>query len=124
MMVLMTFFSGLIVLALWLPSTANAPIIVFAALFGFGSGAYVSLIPAIIAQISDIREIGVRNGALFAVASIGALCGNPIGGALITTNHGGFRDLQIFSGVMMLTGATFYTLARTSLVGLALVKKV
>ena len=38
-MILMCYFSAIIVLAMWLPSTTNAPIIVFAALFGFGSGA-------------------------------------------------------------------------------------
>ena len=86
----MCFFSGIIVLALWLPAKANTPLIMFAALYGLGSGAFVSLIPAVIAQISDIREIGLRIGTEFAVLSVAALVSNPIGGASITRDHGKF----------------------------------
>jgi MFS family permease len=123
-MIVMASFSGVIVLALWLPSSGSIPIILFSALFGFGSGAYVSLAPALIAQISDIRKIGVRTGTLFAIVSIGALCGNPIGGALISADHGGFTGLQIFSGVTMMAGTVFFFLARASLVGLTTITKV
>lgn len=62
------FSQGIIILALWLPATANAGIITFTALFGFGSGAFVSLSPSVIAQISDVRQIGVRTGSFFAVS--------------------------------------------------------
>ncbi|KAI9822327.1 MAG: hypothetical protein M1827_000045 [Pycnora praestabilis] len=111
-MIIMSYFSAIIVLAIWLPSRSNAPIIVFAALYGFGSGAFVSMTPAIIAQISDIRKIGVRNGTLFALISVGALTGNPIGGALISHDHGGFTGLQIFSGVTLAAGSTMFLVAR------------
>ncbi|MCJ1307749.1 hypothetical protein MMC25_001397 [Agyrium rufum] len=101
-MIVTTFFSGITVLAIWLPSTSNAPIIVFSALYGFASGAFVSMAPAVIAQISDVREIGVRNGTLFFCVSVGALVGTPIGGALITQDNGGYKHLQIFSGTLLL----------------------
>ncbi|KAJ5662477.1 MFS transporter asaE [Penicillium maclennaniae] len=42
-MIIFSFMSGILVLALWLPSRSNAPAIVFSALYGFGSGAFVSL---------------------------------------------------------------------------------
>src|ERR1700712_3352673 len=100
-MIITTAFSAIIVLALWLPSASNAPIIVFCVLYGFSSGAFVSLGPALIAQISPIREIGVRNGTFFLFVAVGGLTGNPIGGALITSDHGGFRYLQIFCGLAM-----------------------
>ena len=120
----MCFFSGIIVLALWLPAKANTPLIMFAALYGLGSGAFVSLIPAVIAQISDIREIGLRIGIEFAVLSVAALVSNPIGGALITRDHGKFRYLQIWCGVIILAGSTMYIFARASLVGLKVRTKV
>ncbi|MCJ1482695.1 hypothetical protein MMC06_002861, partial [Schaereria dolodes] len=82
-MIIITYFSSIIVLALWLPARANAPTILFAALYGFGSGAFVSLAPALVAQVSDIRTIGVRTGTLFAIISTASLAGSPIGGALI-----------------------------------------
>ena len=116
------YLSGIIVLALWLPARANAPIIIFAAIYGFSSGAFVSLAPACVAQISDIRQIGVRTGAMFAVVSIAALVGNPIGGALISHEEGRFTHLQIFAGVMMLGGSTVFAMARASLVGLTIKK--
>ncbi|KAI9809617.1 MAG: hypothetical protein M1825_000049 [Sarcosagium campestre] len=122
-MIVMTFFSAIMVLALWLPSRSNAPIITFAALYGFGSGTFVSLAPALVAQISDIRQIGVRNGTMFAIVSVGTLCGNPIGGALITLYNGSYTGLQIFSGVLLMTGSTVFVLARYSLVGFTLKKK-
>jgi MFS family permease len=110
--------SAIFVLALWLPGKGNAPIIAFAALYGFTSGAFVSLAPALIAQISNIREIGVRNGSLFAVVSIAALTGSPIGGALVTRDNGGFTYLQIFCGVAMVVGCVLFLLARAQQAGL------
>ncbi|KAI9726857.1 MAG: hypothetical protein M1834_001481 [Cirrosporium novae-zelandiae] len=115
-------FAGILVLALWLPATGNAPVIVFAALFGFASGAFVSLTPACIAQISDIREIGTRNGSLFAIVSVAALVGSPIGGAIQSSQNGSFKGLQIFSGVMMMAGSVFFCLSRIATAGFALKK--
>ncbi|KAK4574003.1 hypothetical protein LTR86_001764 [Recurvomyces mirabilis] len=117
MMVIMCFFTAILILAMWVPSTGNAPIIVFAALFGFGSGAFVSLAPSLIAQISDVRQIGVRTGTLFAVISVAALISNPIGGALITRWHGSYTGLQIYGGVMTLAGSVFILAARVKLAG-------
>ncbi|KZF21899.1 MFS general substrate transporter [Xylona heveae TC161] len=118
----MSYFAGILVLALWLPAKANAPIIVFSGLYGFASGAFVSMIPACVAQISDIRKIGVRNGALFAVVSFAALTGSPIGGALVSHHHGSYKQLQIFAGVMLLAGSTCFLMARMVLAGPTLKK--
>lgn len=123
-MVITSFLSSALVLALWLPSRGNVPIILFAAFYGFSSGAFVSLAPALIAQISDIRQIGVRTGSMFAIISVAGLVGNPIGGALVTQEHGGFTHLQIFTGMVMVGGSCTYVAARTSLVGFKLAAKV
>jgi len=104
--------SSIIILAIWLPAKGNAPIIVFAILYGFTSGAFVSLGPALIAQVSPIREIGVRNGTFFLFVSIAGLTGNPIGGALVGQNHGDYLYLQIFCGTTMVVGTLIYVAAR------------
>ena len=65
---------------------------------------FVSLAPSLIAQISDVRQIGVRTGTLFAVIAIAALISNPIGGELITRWNGSFTGLQIYCGVMTFAG--------------------
>ena len=123
-MIVTSYLSAILVLALWLPSRGNVPIILFAAAYGFSSGAFVSLAPALIAQISDIKQIGVRTGTMFAIVSVAALCGNPIGGALVSHEHGGYTHLQLFCGVMMIGGSCAFLAARTSLVGLKLVAKI
>ena len=120
----MCYFSGILVLALWLPSKTNAGIIAFAAFYGFASGTFVSMAPSVVAQISDIRQIGVRNGTLFAIVSIGALTGNPIGGALLSENRGDFTHLQIFCGVLILFGSTMFVASRWTLVKWKLLIKV
>lgn len=122
-MIVFSYLSGILVLALWLPARANAPIIVFSALYGFGSGAFVSLAPALIAQISDLREVGIRNGTCFSIISIAALTGSPIGGALVPDMlHGSYEKLQIFSGVVMIAGATLFIAARIVVGGVNLKK--
>ncbi|GLA14127.1 hypothetical protein AnigIFM62618_011548 [Aspergillus niger] len=104
--------STVFVLGLWLPGHSQATAIVFAATFGFSSGTYTALSPALVAQISDIREIGTRSGALYAFMSISALVGSPIGGSLIAKAHGEYWKLQVFTGMMLAGGTLFYSATR------------
>ena len=113
----MSFFTTILILALWLPASGNAPLIVFAALFGIGSGAGIGLTPALCAQVSPIKDIGVRTGTIMAFSSIAALTGSPIGGQIIADSHGSFRNGQIFAGVTCFVGACLFTATRVSLVG-------
>ena len=73
--------------------------------------------PSLVAQISPIREIGVRSGTFFLVISFAGLTGNPIGGALIQKDGGGFLYLQIFCGATMLAATFVYVAARWVQVG-------
>ena len=123
-MIVMAFFTVIIILGLWIPSYSNAPIIVFALLFGFSSGGAIGLTPAMIAQISNVKDIGVRTGTVFAICSISALTGSPIGGALISQQHGQFLHLQLFSGLTCFGGACLYLAARISLAGWKLKAKI
>ena len=54
---------------------------------------------------------------MFMVISIAALVGNPIGGALVTEDHGNYLHLQIFCGVMMAAGSLVFIAARASVAG-------
>ncbi|KAK4937662.1 hypothetical protein LTR10_021735 [Elasticomyces elasticus] len=111
-------------LAIWIPAKSNAGQLVFAPLFGFSSGAAIGLTPALIAQISPIREIGIRTGAVFAAGAIGALTGSPIGGALISRDNGGYLYMQLFGGCCCIVGVLFFLAARINIAGLELKKKV
>jgi MFS family permease len=125
-MIFMVFLSTILIFAFWIPSTTNAPLIVFSALYGFSSGAFVSLGPALIAQISEIHQIGARTGTSYIVSSIAVLTGSPIGGALIPNDPKGrgFWKLQVFGGVVMLAGSILFVAARIYIGGLNPRKKV
>lgn len=56
-MILMCLCTTILVLALWIPTSSAPAFIVFSVLIGISTGAGISLPPAIIAQISDVREI-------------------------------------------------------------------
>jgi MFS family permease len=116
--------TAILILAMWIPADSNAGQLVFAPLFGFTSGAAVGLTPALIAQVSPIQEIGVRTGTVFAAGAIGALTGSPIGGALITRDHGRYLYMQLFGGIVCMVGCAFFVAVRIYLAGLTLKKKV
>ncbi|GKT43638.1 MFS transporter asaE [Colletotrichum spaethianum] len=123
-MICITFISAIFCLGLWIPGKGNAAIIVFLIIFGFSSGGFISLGPACIAQISDIRQIGVRTGTAFAVQSFGALTGSPIAGAIVASQGGSYLGLQLFCGFTMLASVIVFFAARTVQVGLVLKKVV
>lgn len=101
----------MIVLALWLPGTGTAPLVVFSALYGFAS-------------ISDIREIGVRSGTLWLIVAVAALVASPMVGALEARDGGAFVGLQVFAGVAMLIGTGLFVVGRWALAGWDLFAKV
>ena len=98
----MILFSTIIVLGLWLPGHSHAAIIVFAALFGIGSGACIGLGPVLIMSISPIEEAGYRMGTVMAIAGIGTLTSPPIGGAIVARQDGSYVFACVFSGVSYL----------------------
>ena len=104
--------SFILVLALWLPSRGTIPIILFGAFYGFSSGAFISITPSCAAQISDVREIGVRMGTMYLVISFAGLTGNPIAGALLTRMNGNYLGVQVFCGVGMVVGTALFVASR------------
>jgi hypothetical protein len=112
-----TILSGILTLALWVPAKESVSVFVYAGLYGFSSGAYVSLGPSVVAQLSDITEIGMRNGVLYFCVGIAVLIGNPIGGQLLIAMDGDFLGLQLFAGVAMVVGACVILVARVVVAG-------
>lgn len=112
MMIVMSTFTTIVLLGLWLPATGNVPLIIFAALFGIGSGAGIGLTPALCAGISPMKDIGVRTGTIFAVSSIAALTGSPLGGRIITDSKGDFKNTIIFAGISCAIGTVLFLSAR------------
>ncbi|RDL29971.1 Uncharacterized protein BP5553_10598 [Venustampulla echinocandica] len=89
----------------WPSMKTNAELIVFAALYGFCSGAIVSLMAVCLVQLApNPQNIGTYYGMGMTVCSIAALIGPPINGALVT-KYGGFHEASIFSGTAVILGA-------------------
>ncbi|KXH38525.1 major facilitator superfamily transporter [Colletotrichum simmondsii] len=109
--VVVCYLTSIWMLALWIPANTDGALIAFAVLFGFCSGAYVSLIAPLIAQISPLHEIGFRTGITFFTNSIGGLTTNPINGAILA-GSGGWVGIKVFSGVFCIAGTTFILAAR------------
>jgi predicted MFS family arabinose efflux permease len=120
-MLLITAFTGVLTLVLWIPgSQSTGAIITYAIIFGYGSGGYVSVFPGCVSQISSIEEIGTRIGLASLINAFGALTGSPLGGALIADKSGNgnsFMGLQLFCGCTMLASVFAYGAARYSQVG-------
>lgn len=113
------YISGILTLALWLPihSNMDGARIAFAVLFGFFSGAYVSLIATLVAQISPMKEIGFRVGLVFLFSSAGALTTSPIAGAILSQDNGNWTGVKVFAGVFCLAGTTCMVVTRVIKVG-------
>lgn len=120
-MLMITGFTGVLTLALWIPgSQSTGAIMAYAVAFGYGSGGYVSIFPACVSQISPIAEIGTRIGLASLVNAFGALTGSPLGGALISDKSGSgnsFLGLQLFCGCTMIASVFAYGAARYVQVG-------
>lgn len=63
------FLTGLSALVFWTFTDSLPTIMVFAAVYGFFSGAFNALIIPCVAHISDIRSIGTRVGMLYSIIS-------------------------------------------------------
>ncbi|KAL4974603.1 major facilitator superfamily domain-containing protein [Aspergillus desertorum] len=104
---------GICTLALWYCSgTDKGAIIAYAVLYGFWSGAAISLTPVCISQVCRMEDYGKRNGTTFTLVSIGTLTGIPMAGAIQESQGGGFKGLIVFGGVLYLSAAAVFVLAR------------
>ncbi|KAK3368344.1 MFS transporter, MCP family, solute carrier family 16, member 10 [Podospora didyma] len=95
--------SGVLIFC-WIPVKTLAGLIPFAILYGFFSGAVVSLPPTAMVTLSpDISKVGQRMGMSFSFAGFGLLVGNPIAGAILR-GQSKYLGLQVFSGVTVMVG--------------------
>ncbi|RAL05339.1 MFS general substrate transporter [Aspergillus ibericus CBS 121593] len=113
MMVLTSLVCAILTLALWYKSGSSlGAIVCYAVLFGFWSGTAMSLSPVCISQICATEDYGTRTGTTYTIASIGVLTGIPIAGAIQQRDHGEYGGLIIFAGVLYLSAAAAFAVAR------------
>ncbi|CZR68581.1 related to monocarboxylate transporter [Phialocephala subalpina] len=95
--------SGILAIC-WQKITTNAGILVFGAIYGFFSGAIVSLQTTCMATVpKDPRNIGTYLGMGMFVTSFATLAGPPANGALVSKYHS-FDQAATMGGVFVLAG--------------------
>ncbi|OTA98286.1 hypothetical protein M426DRAFT_116769 [Hypoxylon sp. CI-4A] len=101
------------ILALWLTAGTNeTAITAFAPLFGFWSGAAISLTPVCIGQVCNTENYGKRTGTAFFIAGFGALTGIPIAGVILKTDQGSYLGLILFAGCLYVASLVAFIVAR------------
>lgn len=114
--IIVCYLTGLFTLGLWVPDTSHAALVGFAAVFGFFSGAFVSLVTPLVMAISPMAELGFRTGIVLLGCAVAGLTANPITGALVE-EPSGYLGLKVWSGVFCVVGSTFVLVARVRRVG-------
>ncbi|KAJ6114964.1 monocarboxylate transporter [Penicillium sp. IBT 16267x] len=112
-MILNACMCSVLTLALWYNAADNLPaIICYTVLFGFWSGAAISLAPVCISQVCATEDYGKRVGTTWTIVSFGTLVGIPIAGAIQESDHGGYGGLIIFAGVLYFATCVAFIVAR------------
>ncbi|KAJ6590948.1 MFS general substrate transporter [Mycena vulgaris] len=109
----MTTVSGGLVFAMLNLNTVGS-LFVFAAFYGFFSGAFMSLLAAIMSSFAfSVNEIGSRIGIAMFLLSLPLLTGAPITGAFLHPPQYTWWRGVTFSGVVQLSGVTLLALSRS-----------
>lgn len=116
MLILVSYISGILVLALWLPAHGDASIIAFGILFGAFSGIFITLSTPLVLEISPFSELGFRTGITQLASAVAGLTTNPIAGAILD-GTGGWTSVKIFSGIFCIAGTVAVQAVRVRRVG-------
>lgn len=84
----------------------------FSVLFGFWSGAAISLSPVCVSRVCKIEDYGKSSGMAYFIASFGALIGIPIAGALLDTTSDPYQSLIVFAGGFYVAAFIVFCVAR------------
>ncbi|KAL4782546.1 major facilitator superfamily domain-containing protein [Aspergillus varians] len=99
--------SGLLSLC-WTAIHNAGGLIAFAVLYGFFSGAFVSLPAVALTTLTpNLDTLGTRMGMCSMLCGLGSLCGSPVAGAILD-NTRSYLGVQLYSGLTI--GATGFIL--------------
>lgn len=118
-MIVTVSFCFITVLAMWIPSGyvlnmvgKKVIMVVFALLYGFGSGSGISLTGVCVGQICSTKEYGTKFGTCYCFVSLGTLTGIPIAGQIVVASGGGYLGLICFTGASYIAAFIFFFAAR------------
>ncbi|KKZ68780.1 hypothetical protein EMCG_00993 [[Emmonsia] crescens] len=117
-MCIVTTFTATSILAFWLPLSYNpstAGIFIFGGAYGIASGGFISLIAPCVVSLanSQLENLGITFGLVCIGLAFGALVGLPAMAAVKdgAASHS-FKDLIIFTGVVLAVGSACMIFAR------------
>ena len=101
------------VLGIWLNVGGSVPgLVIFAILFGFGSGSNISLAPVCVGQLCGTEVFGRWYATCYCIVSIGCLTGVPIAGQILADEDGSYKGLIGFTGGCYVAGLVCFVAAR------------
>ena len=83
----------------WPFATTKGSLIAIGIIYGFCSGAYVSLLLVPLVMMGDMHDAGRRSGTALTVVALGAVAGPPISGAIAQAT-GGFKAVGYYAGIV------------------------
>jgi len=107
-----TLLSGLSQMLVWTFVTTYGGIMVFAILYGFNCGCFISLTPAVAARIYGPSRLAGLSGMLFMFNMPGNAAGAPVAGALLKATGHSWRAVACIMGGLQVLGAIFLLYAR------------
>ncbi|TGO53860.1 hypothetical protein BCON_0116g00040 [Botryotinia convoluta] len=92
-------------------------LVVFALLYGFSTGCFVSIPPTVIVSLSPhMGVVGTRMGMAFAIGGLGLLVGTPVAGQILSSS--GYVPTIAFCGALLIATVAFFIAARLSKTGM------
>ncbi|KZF20961.1 monocarboxylate permease-like protein, mch4 [Xylona heveae TC161] len=96
----------------WIAIYTSGGLIALAILYGFFSGAFVSLPAVALTTLTpDFRSLGTRMGMCSVLCGLGSLCGSPVAGAILDKT-GSYLGTQLYSGITICATGVLLFLAR------------
>lgn len=94
-----SFLTAIVMFGFYIPCPIpDAAVVIGFLLYGWVSGAWLTLVSAVIASISPVEEVGLRIGIAWSVCGPTMVCGPVICGALITVDNDRFTYAAAFCG--------------------------
>ncbi|KAI9058784.1 MFS general substrate transporter [Trametes sanguinea] len=104
--------SGLTQLLVWTFVSNYAGIMAFAIMYGFVCGCFLSLSPAVAAQLWGSGRLAGLSGLMLLFNLPGNSAGAPIGGAILNGSGGNWTAVSCYSGGLQILGAICLLYAR------------
>ena len=87
---------------IWPFVTTKGALIAIGIIYGFCSGAYVSLLPVPLMRMGEMHDAGRRVGGFLTCVAFGAVAGPPISGAISQATDG-FKSVGYYAGTIMIS---------------------